>query len=202
MLHDDVVVLALRRAPELELRDEPAGSPAARALFARVPWRSCASGSGPEFEPTEEIFATERAFEEERAGFVVLYARGRPVGAAACRSLGPEVAEIKRMFVTAGARPRATAALLAELERRCSGSTGRAASACSPPRCWPRRARSTRRRATTEAEVACTSAGRRDVWLEQHAWACRPPAGSAVTTPRGLLAPVGGRPRRWDSCRA
>ena len=103
VLHDDVVVLALRRAPELELRDEPASSPAARALYAEYQ-ALVRERLGEEFEPTDEIFASERAFEEERAGFVVLYARGIPVACGGYRSLGPEVSEIKRMFVTAGAR--------------------------------------------------------------------------------------------------
>src|SRR4051794_2615227 len=74
VLHDDVVVLVLRRAPELELRDEPAGSAAARALY-REDQALVRERLGEEFEPTDEIFASERAFEEERAGFVVLYAR-------------------------------------------------------------------------------------------------------------------------------
>ena len=86
-------------------------------------WGSCASGSGPGFEPEESIFATERVFEEERAGFVVLYARGRAVGCGGVRSLGPELAEIKRMFVTADARGHGHGRrLLAELERRAAAA--------------------------------------------------------------------------------
>ena len=79
VLHDDVVVLALRRAPEVELRDEPASSPAAQQLYAEYQ-ALVRERLGDDFEPTEDIFASERAFEEPRAAFVVLYARGVPVG--------------------------------------------------------------------------------------------------------------------------
>ena len=53
VLHDDVVVLALRRAPELELRDEPASSPAAQALYAEYQ-ALVRERLGQEFEPTED----------------------------------------------------------------------------------------------------------------------------------------------------
>ena len=90
VLHDDVVVLALRRAPELELRDEPATGAAAQALFEEY-MALVRERLGPGFVPEESIFATERVFEEERAAFVVLYARGRAVGCGGVRSLGPEL---------------------------------------------------------------------------------------------------------------
>ena len=73
--------------------------------------------------PEEAIFATDRVFEEERAAFVVLYSRGRAVGCGGVRSLGPELAEIKRMFVTADARRQGHGRrLLAELERRAAAA--------------------------------------------------------------------------------
>lgn len=122
VLHDDVVVLALRRAPEVELRDEPASGPAAQALFGEY-MALVRERLGPGFVPEEAIFATDRVFEEERAAFVVLYARGRPVGCGGVRSLGPELAEIKRMFVTADARRRGHGRrLLVELERRAAAA--------------------------------------------------------------------------------
>jgi mycothiol synthase len=129
VLHDDVVVLALRRAPELELRDEPASGAAAQALW--VEYQSLVRERlGPGFVPEEAIFGTERMFEEKGAAFVVLYGRGRPVACGGVRSMGPELAEIKRMFVTEDVRRQGHGrALLAELERLVeAGSDG--------PRVW------------------------------------------------------------------
>jgi GAF domain-containing protein/GNAT superfamily N-acetyltransferase len=165
VLHDDVAVLALRRAPELELRDEPASGPAARALFndylALVRERL-----GPGFVPEEAIFATDRVFEEERAAFVVLYARGRPVGCGGVRSLGPDLAEIKRMFVTPDARLKGNGRLLLEELERRAAATG------------AKRVRLLTTEALTEALALYQSAGyavvgshelagRRDMWLER-----------------------------------
>ena len=88
VLHDDVVVLALRRAPELELRDEPASGPAARALFDEY-LALVRERLGPGFVPEEAIFATDRVFEEERAAFVVaLRARPGRWAAAGCARWG------------------------------------------------------------------------------------------------------------------
>ena len=165
VLHDDVVVLALRRAPELELRDEPASSPAARALYAEYQ-ALVRERLGEEFEPTDEIFASERAFEEERAGFVVLYARGIPVACGGYRSLGPEVSEIKRMFVTAGARHQGHARrVLAELEWRCKEHGARRIRLLSTEVLAEARALYASA-GYAEAEVM-HAGGRRDVWLEK-----------------------------------
>jgi GAF domain-containing protein/GNAT superfamily N-acetyltransferase len=165
VLHDDVVVLALRRAPELELRDAPASSSAARALYAEYQ-ALVRERLGEEFEPTDEIFASERAFEEERAGFVVLYARGIPVACGGYRSLGPEVSEIKRMFVTAGARHQGHARrVLAELEWRCKEYGARRIRLLSTEVLAEARALYASA-GYEEAEVMHVG-GRRDVWLEK-----------------------------------
>jgi GAF domain-containing protein/N-acetylglutamate synthase-like GNAT family acetyltransferase len=165
VLHDDVVVLALRRAPELELRDEPASGPAARALFNEY-LALVRERLGPGFVPEEAIFATDRVFEEEGAAFVVLYARGRPVGCGGLRSLGPELAEIKRMFVTPDTRLKGHGRLLLEeLERRAAAGGAK-------------RVRLLTTEALTEARALYESAGyavveshelagRRDMWLER-----------------------------------
>ena len=165
MLHDDVVVLALRRAPELELRDEPATGAAAQALYGEY-MGLVRERLGPGFVPEESIFATERVFEEERAAFVVLYSRGRAVGCGGVRSLGPELAEIKRMFVTADARGRGHGRrLLAELERHAAAAGAT-------------RLRLLTTEVLTEAMALYESAGytvaetreragRRDIWLER-----------------------------------
>lgn len=165
VLHDDVVVLALRRAPELELRDEPASGPAARALFNEY-LALARDRLGPGFIPEEAIFATDRVFEEERAAFVVLYARGRPVGCGGVRSLGPELAEVKRMFVTPDARLKGHGRLLLEELERRAAATG------------AKRVRLLTTEALTEALALYESAGyavvgshelagRRDMWLER-----------------------------------
>ena len=165
VLHDDVVVLALRRAPELELRDEPASSPAAQALYAEYQ-ALVRERLGAGFAPTEEIFATERAFAEPRASFVVLYARGRPVACGGVRSLGPELAEIKRMFVTADARRQGHARrVLAELERRAAEHGARRARVLTTEVLTEARALYA---AEGYAEVeALEVGGRRDYWLER-----------------------------------
>ena len=165
VLHDDVVVLALRRAPEVELRDEPASSPAAQQLYAEYQ-ALVRERLGDDFEPTEDIFASERAFEEPRAAFVVLYARGVPVACGGVRSLGPELAEIKRMFVTAGARHQGHARrVLAELERRARANGALRVRLLSTEVLHEARALYAAA-GYVEAEVMDV-AGRRDVWLEK-----------------------------------
>jgi N-acetylglutamate synthase-like GNAT family acetyltransferase len=122
---------------------------------------------GPAFEPTEAIFASERSFEEPGAAFLVLYADGRPIGCGGVRALAPGVAEIKRMFVTAGARRRGHGRrLLAELEA-IAAATG------------ARRVRLLTTEALVEGRRLYASAGyrqvqqlvvdgRRDAWLEKN----------------------------------
>ena len=193
VLHDDVVVLALRRAPELELRDEPASSPAARALYAEYQ-ALVRERLGEEFEPTDEIFASERAFEEERAGFVVLYARGIPVACGGYRSLGPEVSEIKRMFVTAGARHQGHARrVLAELEWRCKEYGARRIRLLSTE---------VLRRGARAVRVGGLRGGGGHARRRPPRRVAREDAVSAVSrTTRGQFAPLGGLPRRWESSR-
>jgi len=83
------VVLVVRPAPATDLRREPAHGAAARALFEQY-MALVRERLGPAFEPTEAIFASERSFEEPGAAFLVLYADGRPVPAAACGRSRPE----------------------------------------------------------------------------------------------------------------
>ena len=152
---------------------------------------------GPGFVPEEAIFATERVFEEERAAFVVLYVRGRPVGCGGVRSLGPELAEIKRMFVTADARRQGHGRrLLAELERRAAAAGAK-------------RVRLLTTEALTEALALYESAGYAVVEAYERrraaatcgssaAWGARPPAGTAVTTSGIMPSPVEPPGPRWD----
>ena len=195
MLHDDVVVLVLRRAPEVEMRDEPASSPAAQALYAEYQ-ALVRERLGAEFQPTEDIFATERAFEEPRAAFLVLYARGRPVGvrrpALARARAGRDQAHVRD---GGRARPGPRAAAAGRARARARPPRARGASACS------------RTEALTEARALYASAGyaevevtevdgRRDVWLEKHPLRC-----AVFPTGRCQVAPVGGLPRALESFR-
>jgi GNAT superfamily N-acetyltransferase len=102
----------------LELRAEPAGSAASRALLdgyvALVRARLAATG----VEPGERFHVTEDVFEEPGAAWVVAYEDGRPVGCGGLCSPAPGVGEIKRLFVTGAARGRGYGRiLLRELER-------------------------------------------------------------------------------------
>jgi GNAT superfamily N-acetyltransferase len=106
----------------LDLRDEPADGPAARALFAEyMALVGERLGLGAGFEPPERIFASPDAFAEPGAAWLVLYEADRAVACGGLRTLEPSVGEIKRMFVTASARGRGYGRLLLrELERRAA----------------------------------------------------------------------------------
>jgi GNAT superfamily N-acetyltransferase len=91
----------------IEIRREPPDGPAARALWDEyIALTRARLGDG--FQPTEEIFGNAADFDT----WLVLYEDGEPV---ACGGLRAD--EIKRMFVTAGARGRGHGRrLLGELE--------------------------------------------------------------------------------------
>jgi GNAT superfamily N-acetyltransferase len=91
----------------IEVRREAPDGPAARALWDEY-MALTRERLGDDFQPTEEIFATP----EDLDVWLVLYEDGEPVG---CGGLRGD--EIKRMFVTAGARGRGHGRrLLRELE--------------------------------------------------------------------------------------
>ena len=166
MLHDDVVVLVLRRAPEVELRDEPASGPAAQALYAEYQ-ALVRERLGLEFEPTEEIFASERTFDEPRAAFVVLYARGRPVGVRRAALAGAGAGRDQAHVRDRGRARRGHARrLLAELERRAAAQGARRVRLLTTDALTEARALYA---SAGYAEVEVTEAdGRRDAWLEKH----------------------------------
>jgi GAF domain-containing protein/GNAT superfamily N-acetyltransferase len=163
--NDDVAVLVVRRAAGADLRREPANAGPARALFGEY-MRFMCERLGTDFEPSEAIFASEGAFEEPGAAFLVLYEDDRAVACGGVRLLSPEVAEVKRMFVTAGARRRGHGRrLLDELE-----ALALAAGAC--------RMRLLTTEALAESHQLYRAAGyreaellerdgRRDAWLEK-----------------------------------
>lgn len=96
----------------IELRRERPQDPAGRALFGEY-LALVRERLGPGFEPSEDIFAAADDF----SAFLVVYDGGVPVACGGLRPLGGGEGEIKRMFVTAGARRRGHARrLLGELE--------------------------------------------------------------------------------------
>jgi GNAT superfamily N-acetyltransferase len=100
----------------VELRREAADGPAARSLFDEY-MALVRERLGEDFEPTQDIFATEDAFATPGGAWIVLYENGRAVGCGGLRRLDGDAAEIKRMFVTAEARGRGHGRrLLRELE--------------------------------------------------------------------------------------
>jgi GNAT superfamily N-acetyltransferase len=100
----------------LTLRPEPSDGPAARTLWAE--YMADVAARLPGFEPTAEIFATPDAFTGPGTAWLVGYDDGRAVCCGGLRAVAePGVAEIKRMFVTHGARGRGFGrTLLAALE--------------------------------------------------------------------------------------
>jgi len=88
----------------IELRDEPAGSPASRALFAQYLALVRERSGIEDLVPVERIFATEDAFAAADAAWIVAYRDGVPAGCGGLRTLAPGIGEIKRMFVAAPAR--------------------------------------------------------------------------------------------------
>jgi GNAT superfamily N-acetyltransferase len=148
-----------------EVRHEPPDGPAARALFAD--YTALVRERLPGFVPSEQIFATEDAFNGPGSAWIVLYDDGVPVGCGGLRTLAPGVGEIKRMFVRADARRRGHGRrLLAELEELARGaghrrvrllSTDVLSEALELYRSAGYSIASTRERAD----------GRRDYWLEK-----------------------------------
>jgi GNAT superfamily N-acetyltransferase len=99
------------------IRHEAPTGAASERLFAEY-MELVAARLGAAFVPTAGIFATEGDFDGAGAAWLVLYDGDEAVACGGLRPLAPGVGEIKRMFVTAGARGRGHArTLLAELER-------------------------------------------------------------------------------------
>jgi GAF domain-containing protein/N-acetylglutamate synthase-like GNAT family acetyltransferase len=163
--HDDVAVLVVRRTLPAGLQREPADGPGARELFAEY-MAFVRERLGPAFEPLESIFATEGAFEEAGAAFLVLYDGERPVGCGGVRMLSADVAEIKRMFVTSGERRHGHGRrLLLELERLAAAAGARRVRLLTTEAL--REALELYAAAGYREVEAFTREGRRDAWLEK-----------------------------------
>lgn len=107
----------------IELRDEPADGPAARALFEQYMQLVRERSGIADFAPAERIFASADVFAADDAAWIVAYADGEPVGCGGLRTLAPGVGEIKRMFVAAPARGRGLGRrLLRALEERAAAA--------------------------------------------------------------------------------
>ena len=69
------------------------------------------------FDPARSVSANPEEMTPPHGVFLVLYEDGAPVACGGIKALGPDVGEIKRMFVVAGARGRGHGRrLLADLE--------------------------------------------------------------------------------------
>jgi GNAT superfamily N-acetyltransferase len=156
----------------LELRDEPSDGAASRALWDE--YMALVAGRLPGFRPTEAIFATPEAFAGPGTAWLVGYDGGAAVCCGGLRPLAEDgVGEIKRMFVTAGARRNGVGrALLGALEGRAAANG------------W-RRVRVFTTEVLVEARALYESAGyrvvgtipdgdRTDLWLEKTLAPARP----------------------------
>jgi GNAT superfamily N-acetyltransferase len=167
-----------RAASEVEIRHEPPDGEAARTLFTEY-IVLVRSRLGAEFEPSEEIFATEDAFGQPGGAWLVVYEDGRAVACGGLRPAQDGAAELKRMFVTARARNRGHGRrLLAELEALARQGGHRRARLLTTTEGGHRRARLLTTTALHEARCLYASAGyrvaaerevgdRRDLWLEK-----------------------------------
>jgi GNAT superfamily N-acetyltransferase len=147
------------------IRHEAPSGPASQALFAEY-LELVRERLGDAFVPTEEIFATEDDFRGDGAAWLVLYEADDAVACGGLRPLGPGVAEIKRMFVTARARGRGHArTLLAELER-LAAADGRQRVRLYTTEVL-REARALYRACGYRPVGVAASDGRMDLWLEK-----------------------------------
>jgi GNAT superfamily N-acetyltransferase len=147
------------------IRAEAPTSAPSRALYAEY-MQLVRSRLGDAFVPTEAIFATEDDFAGDGSAWLVVYDSEHAVACGGLRPLAPGVGEIKRMFVTAGARGAGHGrALLDELEARAR------AAGCERVLLYTtevlREARALYRDAGYRVVGVSTLDDRRDLWLDK-----------------------------------
>jgi GNAT superfamily N-acetyltransferase len=101
--------------PQEEFRREPLDGRAARQLLEA--FRQEVLEYYPEWSPAVGPTAAPEEFEPPQGAFLIVYAGDEPVGCGGFKRLDTETAEIKRMFVSPGARGQGLGRrILAELE--------------------------------------------------------------------------------------
>ena len=106
------------RADGFVLRSRPFGDPDVVRLVDEVQAEYVVRYGGPDETPIDPA-----QFDPPNGLFLLGYLNGRPVACGGWRTLGPGVAEIKRMYVSASARRRGLAArVLAEVERTATAA--------------------------------------------------------------------------------
>jgi GNAT superfamily N-acetyltransferase len=86
---------------QLDLREEPYDGPAAQRLTDEVQQEYVVRYGGPDSTPVDPT-----EFAPPRGRFVVGYLDGEPVAMGGIRTIGPGVAEVKRMYVATRMRRR------------------------------------------------------------------------------------------------
>jgi GNAT superfamily N-acetyltransferase len=147
------------------IRSEPPSGAASQALFEEY-MALVRERLGAEFVPTERIFASVDDFDDHGSAWLVVYEDDRAVACGGLRLLQADIAEIKRMFVTAHARGRGHARLLlSELENRAR------AAGCERVRLLTtevlREARALYRSVGYTPIGVATVEGRIELWLEK-----------------------------------
>jgi trehalose synthase len=148
----------------VEVRPEPPGSPASRALFAD--YLALVRERLPGFTPSEAIFGADEAFDEPGSAWLVLYDDGAAVGCGGLRALEPGTGEIKRVFVRAGARGRGHGRRLLEALEAAARAAGQRRVRLLTTEVL-REARGLYERAGYEVVSVHARDGRCDFWLEK-----------------------------------
>ena len=134
VLHDDVVVLALRARRSSSCATSPPPARPRRRCTGST-WGSCASDSGPASCPRSRSSPPSACSRRSARRSSSSTRAGGPSAAAACARSARSSAEIKRMFVTADAVAAVTAGGCSPSSSGARPRRGRSGCGCSRPRC-------------------------------------------------------------------